>query len=43
MPEGLGIGLRYNGSFKNIIEYYNGQGARNSAFQLYLSYMLGGK
>ena len=43
LPEGLGVGLRYNGSFKNFIEYYNGQSSRNSAFQLYLSYMFGGK
>ncbi|GAB3635165.1 porin family protein [Hymenobacter arcticus] len=43
LPQGLGIGLRYNGSFRNLAEYSNGQGARNSAFQLSLSYMLGGK
>jgi len=43
LPGGPGIGLRYNGSFKNFSEFYNGNGARNSAFQLYLSYMLGGK
>ncbi|MGI4887249.1 MAG: porin family protein [Janthinobacterium lividum] len=43
LPAGPGIGLRYNGSFKNFTEYYNGQGFRNSAFQLYLSYMFGGK
>ncbi|OGX88958.1 porin family protein [Hymenobacter coccineus] len=43
LAAGPGIGLRYNGSFKNFAEYYNGQGIRNSAFQLYLTYMLGGK
>ncbi|OGX88957.1 porin family protein [Hymenobacter coccineus] len=43
LPAGPGIGLRYNGGFKNVQEYYNGRGVRNSAFQLYLTYMLGGK
>ncbi|TPG62985.1 porin family protein [Hymenobacter nivis] len=43
LPTGPGIGLRYNGGFKNVQEYYNGRGIRNSAFQLYLTYMFGGK
>jgi hypothetical protein len=43
LPNGPGIGLRYNGGFKNIFNTYEGAGARNSAFQLYLSYKLGGK
>ena len=43
LPNGPGIGLRYNGGFKNIFNTYEGAGARNSAFQLYLSYRLGGK
>ncbi len=42
LPTGPGIGLRYNGSFTNFLDCY-GQGFHNSAFQLYLSYMLGGK
>lgn len=43
LPGGAGIGLRYNGGFKNFTKFYNNEGIRNSAFQLYLSYMLGGK
>ena len=44
LPAGPGIGLRYNGGFTNFLK--NGGGndkARNSAFQLYLNYMFGGK
>lgn len=43
LPGGPGIGLRYNGSFNNFTKFYDVGGVRNSAFQLYLSYMLGGK
>jgi hypothetical protein len=43
LPNGPGIGLRYNGGFKNVMNTYESAGARNSAFQLYLSYRLGGK
>ena len=45
---GLGIGLRYNGGFTSIIPEYTLGGTttqpnvRNSTFQLYLSYLLGG-
>jgi hypothetical protein len=41
LPAGSSIGLRYNGGFQNINKY--GQSVRNSAFQLYLTYMFGGK
>lgn len=44
MPAGPGIGLRYNGGFTNIDKDDNSNTAvRNSAFQLYLTYMFGGK
>ncbi|WP_161599598.1 porin family protein [Hymenobacter nivis] len=43
LPAGPGIGLRYNGSFKNATDFYIGEGVRNSVFQLYLTYMFGGK
>jgi hypothetical protein len=43
LPNGPGIGLRYNGGFKNVMNTYESAGARNSAFQLYLSYRLGKK
>jgi hypothetical protein len=43
LPAGPGIGLRYNGGFKNINEYSSGRSIRNSVFQLYLFYMLVGK
>jgi hypothetical protein len=43
LPGGPGIGLRYNGSFNDFTKFYDAGGVRNSAFQLYLSYMLGGK
>jgi hypothetical protein len=43
LPGGAGIGLRYNGSFKNFTKFEHNGDLRNSAFQLYLSYMLGGK
>jgi hypothetical protein len=43
LPNGPGIGLRYNGGFKNLMNTYENAGARNSAFQLYLSYRLGKK
>ncbi len=46
---GLGIGLRYNGEFTNVAKSYTVGNttyqarARNSAFQLYLSYSLNGR
>jgi hypothetical protein len=43
LPNGPGIGLRYNGGFTNFVHTYEDKGARNSAFQLYLSYRLGKK
>lgn len=39
LNQGPDIGLRYNGGFTHI----NEGSTRNSAFQLYLTYMLGGK
>jgi hypothetical protein len=42
LSSGPGIGLRYNGDFTTVSK--NGpNNMRNSAFQLYLSYMFGGK
>lgn len=44
MPAGPGIGLRYNGGFTDVVKDNSGGNAvRNSAFQLYLTYMFGGK
>ncbi len=43
LPAGPGIGLRYNGGIRKINESSGGQSVRNSAFQLYLTYMFGGK
>ncbi len=44
MPAGPGIGLRYNGGFTDVVkDNGSGNAARNSAFQLYLTYMFGGK
>ncbi|MFD1470589.1 porin family protein [Hymenobacter caeli] len=44
MPAGPGVGLRYNGGFTNIDKDNNSNSAlHNSAFQLYLTYMFGGK
>lgn len=44
MPTGPGIGLRYNGGFIDVFKNNNGGNAvHNSAFQLYLTYMFGGK
>ena len=44
VANGPGIGLRYNGGFTDVYKGNNGDYAtRNSAFQLYLTYMFGGK
>lgn len=44
MPAGPGIGLRYNGGLVDTNKNSNSNYAvRNSAFQLYLTYMFGGK
>jgi hypothetical protein len=49
LKHGLGVGLRYNGGFTNIDKAYtigntSYQGrARNSAFQLYLTYSVNGR
>lgn len=44
MPAGAGIGLRYNGGFTDVVKDNGSNSAlRNSAFQLYLTYMFGGK
>jgi hypothetical protein len=49
LKHGLGVGLRYNGGFTNIDKAYTVgnttfQGrARNSAFQLYLTYSVSGR
>jgi hypothetical protein len=44
LANGPGIGLRYNGGFIDINKNNNTNFAtRNSAFQLYLTYMFGGK
>jgi hypothetical protein len=43
ISNGPGIGLRYNGGFTNLDKDSNSSKVRNSAFQLYLTYMFGGK
>lgn len=45
LKNGPGVGLRYNGGFSNLNKngYSNGYDVRNSAFQLYATYMFGGK
>jgi hypothetical protein len=44
VANGPGIGLRYNGGFTDIYKGNNGNSTtHNSAFQLYLTYMFGGK
>jgi hypothetical protein len=43
LSNGPGIGVRYNGGFTNINKGSNSPSQRNSAFQLYLSFMFGGK
>jgi hypothetical protein len=46
---GLGVGLRYNGGFTNVVKSYTVGSAtiqdniRNSAFQLYLTYSFNGR
>ncbi|WP_167855280.1 porin family protein [Hymenobacter wooponensis] len=46
---GLGVGLRYNGGFTNVVKSYTvgntkvQDNIRNSAFQLYLTYSLNGR
>ncbi len=42
LPTGLGIGLRYQGGITSIFDDSDGK-ARNSVFQLSLSYTLGGR
>lgn len=42
LANGLGLGLRYNGGFRHVLKgATDNDTARNSAFQLYLSAMLG--
>ncbi len=45
MADGPGVGLRYNGGFVNLDKNSSGNSGsvHNSAFQLYLTYMVGGK
>ena len=45
MKNGPGVGLRYNGGFTDLSKDVttNDGAVRNSAFQLYLTYMFGGK
>jgi hypothetical protein len=44
LDNGPGIGIRYNGGFSDIDKNSSSSSAtRNSAFQLYLTYMFGGK
>jgi hypothetical protein len=43
LSNGPGIGLRYNGGFIDTKNPSSSSATRNSAFQLYLSYMFGGK
>jgi hypothetical protein len=45
LESGLNIGLRYNGGITNVLKEIGGESpsARNSAFQLSLGYMFGGK
>jgi hypothetical protein len=43
LSNGPGIGIRYNGGFSDINKNSGSSSIRNSAFQLYLSYMFGGK
>ena len=37
------VGLRYNGGITNVVKDSGDESARNSAFQLYVGYMFGGK
>jgi hypothetical protein len=43
VESGPNIGLRYNGGFTNILKDANDGTIRNSAFQLYVGFMFGGK
>ena len=43
LSNGPGIGLRYNGGFIDTKNPSSSSAVRNSAFQLYISYMFGGK
>ncbi|MFD1871939.1 porin family protein [Hymenobacter bucti] len=43
LSNGPGIGLRYNGGFIDTKNPSSSSAVRNSAFQLYVSYMFGGK
>ena len=43
ISNGPGIGLRYNGGLTNLDKDSGSSKVRNSAFQLYLTYMFGGK
>lgn len=43
VSNGPGIGLRYNGGFIDTKNPSSSSAVRNSAFQLYLTYMFGGK
>jgi hypothetical protein len=43
LSNGPGIGLRYNGGFIDAKNPSSSSAARNSAFQLYLTYMFSGK
>jgi hypothetical protein len=43
LSNGPGIGLRYNGGFTDTNKDSGSSAVRNSAFQLYLSFMFGGK
>jgi hypothetical protein len=43
VESGPNVGLRYNGGFTNIAKDASAGTARNSAFQLYVGFMFGGK
>ncbi|RZK26351.1 MAG: PorT family protein [Hymenobacter sp.] len=43
LSNGPGIGLRYNGGFSDTNKESGSSAVRNSAFQLYVSFMFGGK
>ena len=43
LSNGPGIGLRYNGGFSDVNKNSGSTALRNSAFQLYVSFMFGGK
>ena len=43
LPQGLEIGLRYNGGISDLSDPSGGSAVRNSVFQLQVGYLFGGK